>query len=125
MTSRRGSEKEFVGTAWIHELLADSIKVYLVFFEPEARTNWHWHHEGQTLYVVAGQGRVVSQDDAGEHAYEIGPGDIVHIGREEKHWHGAAPNTIMIHIAITPNTKGESTNWKEKVTDEEYRRGFD
>jgi quercetin dioxygenase-like cupin family protein len=68
-----------------------------VTFEPGARTAWHTHPLGQTLIVTAGLGRV--QCDSGP-VEEIRPGDIVWFPPGEKHWHGAAPNTAMTHIAI-------------------------
>lgn len=128
MLSRRGAEENFTGTVWqqvMVDIPAPGMKVLLVFFEPGARTAWHTHPEGQVLYVVAGNGRVKKVDEAGEQAYEIGPGDIVHIAPGEKHWHGASPKSVMAHIAINPNNTGKETHWLEKVQDEDYTRGFD
>src|SRR6478735_4365570 len=68
-----------------------------VMFEPGARTAWHTHPLGQTLIVTAGTGRVQRWGDAVD---EIRPGDVVWIPPGQKHWHGAAPNSPMTHIAI-------------------------
>jgi quercetin dioxygenase-like cupin family protein len=86
-------------------------------FEPGARTAWHAHALGQTLIVTTGCGRVQRWDGPIE---EIRPGDVVWIEPDEKHWHGAAPTTAMTHIAIVEQLEGQSTDWMEKVSDEQY-----
>jgi 4-carboxymuconolactone decarboxylase len=88
-----------------------------VAFEPGARTHWHTHPLGQILIVTAGSGRVQRWGDVVE---EIRPGDVVWIPRGQKHWHGASPNTAMTHIAIVEQLDGKSTDWMEKVSDEQY-----
>ncbi|MCA1738226.1 MAG: cupin domain-containing protein, partial [Actinobacteria bacterium] len=91
---------------------------FRVLFEPGARTNWHTHPEGQILYVITGEGRAQKE---GEPAVAIGSGDVVYFAPNEKHWHGAGPDTFMVHMAINPaNTFGGGTDWMEPVTDEEY-----
>jgi quercetin dioxygenase-like cupin family protein len=124
MKSRRGDEKHFEGTVWLEAMLPslepNGLRVYLVFFEPGARTNWHKHPEFQILYVVAGKGRIRSSDGTGnEQTFEIAAGELVQIG-QEKHWHGAAPDSFLIHMAINTG----KTCWMEKVQDREYERGF-
>lgn len=88
-----------------------------VTFECCARTHWHTHPLGQTLIVTSGVGRVQREGGPIE---EIRPGDIVTILPGEKHWHGAAPNTAMTHIAITEFLDGKNTDWMEPVTDDQY-----
>ena len=88
-----------------------------VAFEPGARTAWHTHVLGQILIVTAGTGRVQRWGDPVE---EIRHGDIVWIPPGQKHWHGAAANTAMTHIAIAEQRDGKSTEWMEKVTDAQY-----
>ena len=88
-----------------------------VTFEPGARTAWHTHPLGQTLYVIAGVGRVQSK---GGPVREIRPGDVVWIAPGEKHWHGAAPTTGMTHIAMQEADGGKYVEWMEQVTDREY-----
>jgi quercetin dioxygenase-like cupin family protein len=52
---------------------------------------------------------------------EIRPEDVVRIEPAEKHWHGAAPTTAMTHIAIGERVEGDSTDWMEHVSDEQYQ----
>lgn len=88
-----------------------------VTFEPGARTAWHTHPLGQTLIVTAGCGRAQSEGGPIE---EIRPGDVIRFAPGEKHWHGAAPNTPMTHIAIQEQLDGSAANWLEQVSDEQY-----
>jgi quercetin dioxygenase-like cupin family protein len=121
MEPRRGPEKWFTGTVWMDAAPADSSPgagVFRVLFEPGARTSWHTHPEGQILYVVTGEGRAQRE---GEPVVEIGPGDVVYFSPGEKHWHGAAPQYFMVHVAVNPAaSSGDGTEWLEPVTDEEY-----
>ena len=89
----------------------------LVTFEPGARTAWHAHPLGQILIVTAGTGRVQRWGDPVE---EIRKGDVVWIPPGQKHWHGAAPNSSMAHIAIVEQLDGKSVEWMEKVSDAQY-----
>jgi len=88
-----------------------------VLFEPAARTAWHTHPLGQTLMVTAGTGRVQRWGDSVD---EMRQGDIVWIPPGRKHWHGAAPNTSMTHIAIAEQLDGKTVEWLEKVSDAQY-----
>lgn len=89
----------------------------IVTFEPGARTAWHTHPLGQTIIITAGCGRAQKWGGPIE---EIRPGDVVWFPPREKHWHGAAPNTAMTHIAIQEQLDGKTVDWLEKVSDEEY-----
>jgi 4-carboxymuconolactone decarboxylase len=89
----------------------------LVTFEPSARTAWHTHPLGQTLIVTAGTGRVQRWGDP---VVEIRQGDVVWIPPGEKHWHGAAPNSLMAHIAVVEALEGKAVEWMEKVSDAQY-----
>ena len=88
-----------------------------VTFEPGARTAWHTHPLGQTLVVTAGCGRAQRWGGPIE---EIRPGDVVWFPPGEKHWHGAAPATAMTHMAIVEKLDGQTAEWMEKVSDEQY-----
>jgi len=90
-----------------------------VTFEPGARTVWHTHPVGQTLIVTAGVGLVQREGDA---AQTIRPGDVVWIPAGVKHWHGAAPQTGMTHIAITDAADGSAVTWLEPVADAQYAK---
>jgi quercetin dioxygenase-like cupin family protein len=96
--------------------------VSIVTFEPGARAAWHSHPGGQILLVIAGCGLVQS---AGGPARRIRAGDVIWAGPGEKHWHGATPTTGMTHISIVERVNGKAADWKEKVSDDQYRSGAD
>jgi quercetin dioxygenase-like cupin family protein len=109
----------FTGRVWADRVLTDpngAVGVNSVFFEPGARTYWHRHTGGQVLYVTHGRGRVRSRDGNGS---TIAVGDVVHIAPGEDHWHGAAADSSILHVAITLGR----TEWLGEVTEEEYRQG--
>jgi quercetin dioxygenase-like cupin family protein len=90
----------------------------LVHFTPGARTAWHTHPRGQTLFVTEGVGRC--QRDGGP-VEEIRPGDRIYFEPGENHWHGAAPKRFMAHLAIQEaDDSGTVVYWGEHVTDEQY-----
>lgn len=92
----------------------------MVHFDAGARTAWHTHPKGQTLYIVSGEGRAQS---VGEAVRKLMPGDVVWFPAGEKHWHGAAPDSAMSHIAIqSPDENGDVVTWMEHVSDEDYMR---
>lgn len=90
----------------------------VVSFEPGARTAWHTHPLGQTLFVTVGAG--LAQVWGGP-IQKIRAGDTVWFEPGEKHWHGAAPDVAMSHIAMHEALDGVHVDWLEKVTDEQYR----
>ncbi|MEM6488781.1 MAG: cupin domain-containing protein [Pseudomonadota bacterium] len=90
------------------------IRSLVVTFAPGARTHWHHHPIGQTLYVLSGIGRIQKQ---GEPLHEIRPGDTVWIAPGEVHWHGAAPDHAMVHIAMQEEDEGSGTVWLHPVSD--------
>jgi quercetin dioxygenase-like cupin family protein len=94
------------------------VTVAAVHFTPGARTAWHSHEGGQTLYVTEGQGLVQSR---GDKVTEIRPGDVLHSPDGEEHWHGAAPDHYMTHLSITQGI----AHWGHHVTEAEYRGGLD
>lgn len=89
----------------------------IVTFEPAARTAWHTHPLGQTLFVIAGSGLVQREGGAIE---AIHPGDVVWFAPGEKHWHGASPECGMTHIAIQEHLDGSAVTWMEHVTDAQF-----
>lgn len=121
--SRKGPGEWFTGTVRIDPLFQASEPARVagssLTFEPGARTAWHTHPLGQTLIVTAGCGWV---QRAGGAIEEVHPGDVVRFAPGEKHWHGAAPNTAMTHIAIQEHLDGKVVEWMEPVSDEQYRR---
>ncbi len=120
--SEKGPENYFSGKVRIDARFAGSggLSAATVTFEPGARTAWHTHPLGQTLLVAAGLGRVQREGGPIE---EIRPGDIVWFEPGEKHWHGAAPDCAISHIAIAEMKDGSAVVWLEKVTDEQYLIG--
>ncbi|WP_343219113.1 (R)-mandelonitrile lyase [Cerasicoccus frondis] len=88
-----------------------------VSFEPGARTAWHTHPLGQLLIVTEGIGCVQSW---GEPLQIIKAGDTVWIPADIKHWHGAAPDSAMTHVAIVESLNGQGVTWLERVSDEQY-----
>ncbi len=120
-TSRQGPAENFTGSVRVDPLFQASAPSRasgsLVTFEPGARTAWHTHPLGQILIVTAGTGRVQRWGDPVE---EIHQGDVVWIPPGQKHWHGAAPNSSMAHIAIVEQLDGKSVDWMEKVSDAQY-----
>ena len=119
--SGKGPAEWFTGVVRIDPLIEAAAPARLlaasVTFEPGARTAWHTHPLGQTLIVTAGCGRAQRWGGSVE---EIRPGDVVWFEPGEKHWHGAAPTTAMTHIAVVEKSDGQSADWLEHVSDEQY-----
>ena len=90
----------------------------LVAFDPGARSNWHTHPAGQTLYVTDGCGW--TQEEGGP-AVRVCKGDTVYVKPGVKHWHGAAADSAMSHLAITETVNGRNVEWMEPVTQAQYR----
>jgi quercetin dioxygenase-like cupin family protein len=88
-----------------------------VSFEAGARTAWHTHPLGQTLIVTAGMG--LAQTEGGP-VRVLRPGDVVWFAPHEKHWHGAAPQSDMTHIALQEELDGSAVTWMEHVSDAQY-----
>jgi quercetin dioxygenase-like cupin family protein len=119
--TRKGTPDIFTGDAWIDQITNEEhLRVNVVRFAPGARNAWHAHALGQTLHVTEGVGRTQS---AGGEIAEIRAGDTVHVGPGEWHWHGAAPDHFMTHLAIweAPSDGTPESEWGEQVSDDEYR----
>ena len=124
--SAKGPAAMFTGNVWFDVIAAGEapsrLRVNAVHFTPGARTAWHRHANGQTLHVTEGRGLVQSRD--GE-VVELRPGDTIHTPPGEWHWHGAAPDHFMTHLAmwesLSEGQDGPETEWGEHVTDDEYR----
>ncbi len=114
----------FVGTVYADEVVVGEkpsrMRATRVTFTPGARTNWHTHPVGQTLWCLSGTGRY---QEAGKPVVELRPGDTVIIPPDAKHWHGAAPGSLFSHLALSEVTdKGEGTVWLEPVSDADYAK---
>lgn len=114
----RAPSERFTGDVWFSSLSnvgEGGLNALGVWFSMGARTGWHTHPEGQTLYVVSGAGRVGSRDGS---AVTIGPGDVVYAEPGDEHWHGATPGSHMQHLSLTT---GGDTEWTgELVSDDQY-----
>src|SRR5438552_17060122 len=97
----KGPADWFTGDVWIDPIVqphGDSqLNIGAVHFTPGARTAWHSHDGGQTLYVTEGRGRVQSR---GESVVTVRPGDVVHTPPDEWHWHGSAADYFMYHLSM-------------------------
>jgi quercetin dioxygenase-like cupin family protein len=117
-----GSSEWFTGEVYVDTISTPSSSSRLnasnVHFTPGARTAWHTHPNGQTIYVTEGIGRCQRRGGSVE---EIRPGDTVFFEPGEDHWHGASSNRFMAHISmVVADDQGKSATWAEHVTDEEY-----
>jgi len=117
-----GPSDWFTGAVYIDTVAAPSgvsrVSASNVHFTPGARTHWHTHQNGQTIFVLEGVGRCGRRGGAVE---EIRAGDRVFFEPGEEHWHGAAPNRFMLHVAIAQaDDEGSVVTWLDAVSDEEY-----
>ena len=106
----------FTGHAFPYLTLpaTDGVTINTVTFNPGARTFWHSHERGQILQVVAGKGLVQSE---GGDCLELRAGDTVWTPPGERHWHGAAPDSYLTHVAISLG----ATQWAEELDELAYR----
>ena len=117
-----GPSDWFTGAVYIDAVAAVSdasrVSASNVHFTPGARTHWHTHPNGQTIFVLEGVGRCQRRGGPVE---EIRPGDRVFFEPGEEHWHGAAPTRFMLHVAIAQaDDSGNVVTWGDPVADEEY-----
>jgi quercetin dioxygenase-like cupin family protein len=116
-SSREGTGT-FTGRVLVDPVLAaGNARILSVMFEPGGRTHWHSHDDGQVLQVAHGHGMVATRD--GE-AVPLTAGDTVYAPAGEEHWHGAAPDSFLLHTAISLGT----TRWLDEVTPEEYKAAW-
>src|SRR5438477_8615505 len=120
-----GPSDWFTGTVYIDTVAIPAgrsrMSASSVHFTPGARTAWHTHPNGQTIYVLEGVGLAQGRGGPVE---VIRAGDRVFFEPGEEHWHGAASNRFMTHLAMLEvDDEGNSATWGEHVTDEEYTAG--
>lgn len=118
----KGPSEWFTGTVFIDAVASPAdgshVNASSVRFTPAARTAWHAHGKGQTIFVTEGVGRVQRRSGPVE---TVRPGDRVLFEPGEDHRHGAAPNRFMSHLSIVEiDENGDSARWGAHVTDEEY-----
>ena len=118
----KGPADRFTGDVYIDtaaEPAGDShVMASWVHFTPGARTAWHTHPLGQTIFVIEGVGHCQRR---GGQVELIRAGDRVFFEPGEEHWHGATATRFMTHVAMQqPDDGGNVASWGEHVTDEEY-----
>jgi len=117
-----GPSDWFTGDVYIDTVATPSgasrLSASSVHFTPGARTAWHAHPNGQTIYVLEGVGLAQGRGGPVE---VIRPGERVFFEPGEEHWHGAASARFMTHLAMLQvDDEGNSATWGEHVTDQEY-----
>jgi quercetin dioxygenase-like cupin family protein len=120
--TQRGSADWFTGAVYIDAVAApvgaSRVSASNVHFTPGARTAWHTHPNGQTIFVLEGVGLCQRRGGTIE---VIRPGDRVFFEPGEEHWHGAAASRFMLHLAIVHvDDQGNNATWLDHVTEEEY-----
>ena len=120
--TRPGPSEWFTGTVYLDAVAAPAegsrLSASSVHFTPGARTAWHTHPNGQTIWVIEGVGLCQRRGGPVE---VIRPGDRVFFEPGEDHWHGATANRFMTHLAMLETDEdGNAATWGEHVTDEEY-----
>lgn len=122
LPTETGRASWFTGTAWrdfVCEAQPPSrLRIHVVSFAPGSRTNWHTHPLGQSLYVTSGSGLVGRDDGSVE---RISAGDSVWLDPGERHWHGAAADSVLVHVAIQEaDEQGKMADWLEPVSESDY-----
>lgn len=122
LETARGSSDWFTGAVYVDMVAAPAhgshVSASSVHFTPGARTAWHTHPNGQTIWVTEGVGLCQRRGGTIE---VIRPGDRVFFEAAEDHWHGAAPTRFMTHVAMLEvDENGNTATWGDHVTDEEY-----
>jgi len=117
-----GPSEWFTGSVYVDSVAVPSgpsrVNASSVHFTPGARTAWHKHPNGQTIYVIEGVGLAQRRGGPIE---VIRPGDRVFFEPGEDHWHGASPNRFMTHLAMLDvDDQGNAASWGDHVSDAEY-----
>src|SRR5437867_1468978 len=120
--TRTGAAETFTGVVFQDPVLVATppsrMGGSVVTFTPGARTAWHSHPVGQTLYCLSGVGRICFE---GEKPQVLNPGDVVNIPPDTMHWHGASPDRLFAHLALSEaGEQGQGTSWGKHVSDAEY-----
>jgi quercetin dioxygenase-like cupin family protein len=122
LDTNAGPSDWFTGSVYVDAVAVPSggsrVSASSVHFTPGARTAWHTHPNGQTIWVTEGAGLCQRRGGPIE---VIRPGDRVFFEPGEEHWHGAAPNRFMTHVAMLDvDHEGNPATWGEHVSDAEY-----
>lgn len=119
-TFEHGDDGRFTGEVWLRGTLtaADGTNIGVVHFAPAARTHWHRHPGGQFLFGLSGRGRVRTRGEKGK---LLEPGDVVHVGPDEWHFHGGTRDAPLVHVAVNG---GGAPEWGLPVSDADYDESF-
>ncbi|MBC6442931.1 MAG: cupin domain-containing protein [Rhodobacteraceae bacterium] len=121
--TQKAPNNYFTGAVWQDAVITvpapGRLRAVLVRFDPGARTFWHTHPLGQTLFVTGGCGRVALR---GEPSRIIRQGDTVFIPEGVEHWHGAGTDTSMTHLAMQEARNNSVITWLEEVSETDYTR---
>ena len=113
-------EANFTGRVWRTDYLRparpNAMAGSRFLYEPGARSFWHVHEQEQAIIAVYGGGLVAWEGlDA---PVVLRGGDWWHVEPGVPHWHGATPDAVFAHLAVTA---GGSTTWLDPVSDDDYR----
>jgi len=123
-TTAKGPAATFTGDVWVDGLYAapthEQARLSVVRFAPCARSHWHSHRLGQVLHILEGVALLGSRDGT---VLEARPGDTIYTAPGEEHWHGAAPDRFMAHLALMEGDGSDEpqTVWGEAVSDSDYQ----
>ena len=123
LATDKGSAARFTGDVWVDMLPHGDprLRAGVVRFAPGAHTTWHRHRNGQTLHILDGRGLVQTR---GGQVVEVGPGDTIDTPPGEWHWHGAAPDHFMTHLALSLDLADDQQapviEWGDHLTSAEY-----
>lgn len=112
----------FTGHAWLHMLTGpdNPLSAGNVTFAAGCYNRWHTHPAGQLLLVTAGHGWEQQQ---GKPARELHAGDVVECPAGVQHWHGAAQDSTLTHVAVTPVPAGQAAvEWLEFPSHSDYEQ---
>lgn len=124
LPTEHGPSAWFTGTAW-RDTVAEAeppsrLRVHIVTFTPGSRTFWHTHPVGQAVHVTSGSGLVGREDGT---VRRVSAGDSVWFAPGERHWHGAAADSVLVHIAIQEaDDDGKMADWAEPVSEHDYEQ---
>lgn len=111
-------EDTFSGVVWGDHLMpaTDGVVLNTVYFSPSARTHWHAHERGQVLHVTSGEGWVGVRGGTTE---RVRAGDTVWAPPGEEHWHGAADDAFLVHLAVSLGR----IEWLDEVSEADVAEG--
>jgi quercetin dioxygenase-like cupin family protein len=122
VASAPAGEPRFTSGVWQEEILDYQIdkgmRVHRFSYPAGEHSHWHTHEGEQAIYVESGRGWIKME---GEEGVEVAPGDLVYVPKDKKHWHGATPTHVFVHMAYTASG---GTKWQGGVTEETYKGEF-